>query len=72
MFLYTRSQLMHNAAETVSEDSDSVASDGELDECDVFLGIWRCVICGEDIPDNLECCHVIGCSDLGVVCPMCH
>jgi len=71
-FLYTRSQLMHDAAETVSEDSDSVAFDAELDERDVFLGIRRCVICGEDFPENLERCHIIGCSDLGAVRPICH
>jgi hypothetical protein len=71
MFLYTRSQLMHDAAETVSEDSDSVAFDMELDECDVFLGIRRCVVCGERFPEALEHCHIIGCSDLEVVCPIC-
>ena len=76
-FLYTRSQHIHDAAETDSTDSDStdsdsVAFDAELDERDVSSGKRRCVICGERFPALLERCHIIGCSDLEAVCPMCH
>ncbi len=71
-FLYTRSQHIHDATETESTDSDSVVFDAELDERDVVSGIRRCVICGERFPELLDRCHIIGCSDLEAVRPMCH
>jgi len=61
---------LYHPVQTVAGHSNTVAFHIGLDGRDVFLGRRRCVVCGEVDRELLEHCHIIGCMDIEVVCPM--